>query len=320
MYPAVFHDGAKWLAFMDLGLGIPAENLLLNPGFEFVPLYWACGAAATSYPWGARSGSWSMSVASWVADHGYFYQEYTAGQAGEPYTFALWLQRDAGFNASAIELKLEWLDVVGDPLGEVTAEVSGSVDEVYRLFRVDGTAPAGTRTVRCTLWCGGVTGEGALKCDDAILISSTNRTIVEVARLVYDPELDSSPFMPRWEFLLSTPSGVVTGHVSQMRTDLDSDSDGDGVSDAQELYAGSSPLDPDSGFFFMGERTAGSGTDVILEWNSVAGRTYSVWRGTNLFSATPFQRIRARIPATPPVNQHAESLPGSAAFYRVEVE
>ncbi len=320
MYPAVFHDGAKWLAFKDLGLGIPAENLLLNPGFEFVPLYWACGMAATSYPWGARSGSWSMSVASWVADHGYFYQDYTAGQAGEPYTFALWLQRDAGFNASAIELKLEWLDVVGSPLGEVTAEVSGSVDEVYRLFRVDGTAPAGTRTVRCTLWCGGVTGEGALKCDDAILISSTTRTIVEVARLVYDPELDSSPFMPRWEFLLSTPSGVVTGHVSQMRTDLDSDSDGDGVSDAQELYAGSSPLDPDSGFFFMGERTAGSGTDVILEWNSVEGRTYSVWRGTNLFSATPFQRIRARIPATPPVNQHAESLPGSAAFYRVEVE
>ena len=67
-------------------------------------------------------------------------------------------------------------------------------------------------------------------------------------------------------------------------------------------------------------RLAGSGSDVLLQWDSVAGRHYSVWRGTNLLLATPFQRIRARVAATPPVNQHSETLPGRGAFYRVEVE
>ena len=328
MYPAVFLDGAKWLAFQDLGLGTPAENLLLNAGFEQnaggdeprSPDSWTHGSAAGSYSWGARSGTWSMSIASWaVEDYGYFYQDYAAGEPGAPYTFALWMQKDSGFNAAAVELKLEWYDGAAK-LGEQIADVRTALDETYRLFRVDGTAPAGTRTVRCTLWCGGVTGEGALKCDDAVLISSTNRAVVESARLVYDPAVDVSPFMPRWEIRLSTQSGMVTGIVSQTREDLDADTDGDGDPDGRELYAGSDPLDPESRFFFTGARLAGSGSDVLLQWDSVAGRHYSVWRGTNLLLATPFQRIRARVAATPPVNQQGETLPGAGAFYRVEVE
>ncbi|OQA29196.1 MAG: hypothetical protein BWY59_00491 [Verrucomicrobia bacterium ADurb.Bin345] len=261
-----------------------------------------------------------MSIASWaVEDYGYFYQDYAAGEPGAPYTFALWMQKDSGFNAAAVELKLEWYDGAAK-LGEQIADVRTALDETYRLFRVDGTAPAGTRTVRCTLWCGGVTGEGALKCDDAVLISSTNRAVVESARLVYDPAVDVSPFMPRWEIRLSTQSGMVTGIVSQTREDLDADTDGDGDPDGRELYAGSDPLDPESRFFFTGARLAGSGSDVLLQWDSVAGRHYSVWRGTNLLLATPFQRIRARVAATPPVNQQGETLPGAGAFYRVEVE
>ena len=53
------------------------------------------------------------------------------------------------------------------------------------------------------------------------------------AVLRFDPQVDASPFMPRWAVTLSTPSGEVSTDVSQSH-DLNGDSDGDGIADSDE--------------------------------------------------------------------------------------
>jgi hypothetical protein len=96
------------------------------------------------------------------------------------------------------------------------------------------------------------------------------------------------------------------------------DSDGDGMTDAEELYVGVDPTNKLSGFDIDGNSVGSSGTKVTISWPSAAGRTYSVYRGTSLTQKFPL--VAAGLSATAPMNTYTDTPPSSVTYYRVEVE
>ncbi len=59
------------------------------------------------------------------------------------------------------------------------------------------------------------------------------------------------------------------------------------------------------------------GSGATVSWASVAGKTYTVHKSTNL--ATGFTVLQDDLPATPPMNRFTDPTPGSTAFYIISV-
>jgi hypothetical protein len=104
----------------------------------------------------------------------------------------------------------------------------------------------------------------------------------------------------------------------------DGDSDGDGMSDRDEVIAGTDLADSNSCFrikiptsdFYMP-----NGDEVIVHWYSASNRVYHLKRSTNLNSE--FYRISpTNIRSTPPLNVHTDSTATGIGpyFYKVGVE
>ncbi|NCC49951.1 MAG: PKD domain-containing protein [Spartobacteria bacterium] len=106
------------------------------------------------------------------------------------------------------------------------------------------------------------------------------------------------------------------------------DSDGDGMLDAHELRAGYSPLN--SAEFFQlrigseqeGERSlfsTRSSQGFSLQWTSVAGRRYNMYRSTNLLAG--FEFLQGPIDAQPPKNTFIDTIAADEGclFYRIEL-
>ena len=105
----------------------------------------------------------------------------------------------------------------------------------------------------------------------------------------------------------------------------DPDTDDDGVLDGDEVPAGTNPNQAGDAFkitsfaaktgdFIMAVRTP-----YEVKWSSVAGKTYSVFRTTNLLSG--FLILQSNVLATPPVNTFIDTLPPEPkASYSVGVE
>ncbi len=106
------------------------------------------------------------------------------------------------------------------------------------------------------------------------------------------------------------------------------DSDGDGMLDHDELRAGYSPLDSADFFqLLVGSEQAGerslhgtrSSQGFSLQWNSVEGRRYNVYRSTNLLAG--FTLLQGPIDAQPPVNTYPSMIEEErdSLFYRIEL-
>jgi hypothetical protein len=97
------------------------------------------------------------------------------------------------------------------------------------------------------------------------------------------------------------------------------DTDGDGIPDWAEVIAGTNPADPNSVFKASADVQPALGGGLIIRWSSVAGKTYSLHRTTDL--AVPFTAVGTNVPASPPQNQFTDATatgPGPF-FYRVQV-
>ena len=101
--------------------------------------------------------------------------------------------------------------------------------------------------------------------------------------------------------------------------------DGDGVLDGDEVPAGTNPNQGGDAFKILpfaqktGDFIMAVGTPYEVKWSSVEGKTYSVFRTTNLLLG--FEIVRSNVLATPPVNTYIDNLPPEPkASYSVGVE
>ncbi len=96
------------------------------------------------------------------------------------------------------------------------------------------------------------------------------------------------------------------------------DFDGDGLSNGAEVVAGTLPTDAGSVFALSSPGESETSGDFVLRWYSVAGRSYTVLRGTVLSGG--FSPIATGIAATPPVNAYTTTATSVSAYYMIAVE
>ena len=100
------------------------------------------------------------------------------------------------------------------------------------------------------------------------------------------------------------------------------DSDGDGMKDGDEPFAGTDPLDGDSvlGFTsFLHSQT--NGTSVV-QWKSVSGKTYGVWRSSNLVAGFT-QAVATNVAGVAPLNVVTDTAPAAGSgpwLYQIRVK
>lgn len=121
------------------------------------------------------------------------------------------------------------------------------------------------------------------------------------------------------DFNQDTKSNVQ--HYQDGTDPTDPDSDGDGMSNTNELLAGTLPLDASS---FLGltqiVRQAGS-TGIVVRWQSVDGKRYTLSRATNLVTGFDY-RVQTNILGIAPANVATDNntVGTGPCSYRIELE
>ncbi len=122
-----------------------------------------------------------------------------------------------------------------------------------------------------------------------------------------DSDGDGIPDAWEWQYY---------GHVTNVPPWLDGDEDGAGA--YQEYVAGTDPLSASSVFQVAGVRNA-QGRHVI-QWPSVEGRLYTLSRCTNLLNQADAVLLASDLPATPPMNSHTDLVSSARShFYILQV-
>jgi len=97
------------------------------------------------------------------------------------------------------------------------------------------------------------------------------------------------------------------------------DPDGDQISNHDEWVAGTDPHDPQSALrLFIVPDPSG----IMLSWQSVGTRTYTLERATNISSAANFTPIAENLFGLPPTNNYRDFPPAdaTAVFYRIRTD
>jgi len=126
---------------------------------------------------------------------------------------------------------------------------------------------------------------------------------------IVDTDLDGLPDW--WE-------QTYVGHL--LGAQASADADGDGASNFAEWVAGTNPTNPASCLRLL-TPTFTATNSIIIQWPSVAGKSYRLERATNLVAG--FNAIvRSNIAATPPTNSELDTafLPTQPRYYRILVE
>ena len=121
-------------------------------------------------------------------------------------------------------------------------------------------------------------------------------------------DLDGNGVCDDWEI----------AYLGALGTNLNEDSDGDGLTNYQEYLADTNPLDPNSRFAFIDIKVESAG--VLLRWSSVPERVYTVFRSEDLSSG--FTAIRTGERAVSNIHQYRDTnaSPTRPNFYRLTVE
>ena len=114
-------------------------------------------------------------------------------------------------------------------------------------------------------------------------------------------------------------AGTTTIQANFAIIDTDSDTDGDGMRNRDEILAGTDPTRPDSVLSMAAPLFHHAGSEFVVHWHSVSNRRYSLRAATNLLSGFDLI-LRTNIPATPPINAYTDTVDGARSrFYRVGV-
>lgn len=102
------------------------------------------------------------------------------------------------------------------------------------------------------------------------------------------------------------------------------DSDGDGMTDIQETAAGTDPNNAGSvlSLRLMNASAGAGGQGKVIQWPSVAGKSYTVLRSTNLMATPAFTPLASHIQGTGSLVSctDTEVPPNGACFYKIQVE
>ena len=113
----------------------------------------------------------------------------------------------------------------------------------------------------------------------------------------------------------SSPTAPSSQTLSLVST---ADNDGDGVSNAAEVAAGTNPLDASSVFKITSIAPA-SGGGITVTWSTVAGKTYSVESTANLASGS-WTQIATGLSSSTGTGTYTDPNPGTGKiFYRIKV-
>ena len=143
-----------------------------------------------------------------------------------------------------------------------------------------------------------------MHCDDLVL--STNSVVIGDAL-----DRDSDGIPDWWE--------ATYGMNSMSGADAGLDDDLDGVSNADEYWAGTLPND--SGSIFAVNFMAPLESGLILRWSSVSNQIYAIGESTNLVTGG-WNSVVTNLTATPPQNSYTGAPPAAAnqRFYRISTQ
>ena len=162
-------------------------------------------------------------------------------------------------------------------------------------------------------------------CRDAGILESWMTNAVDLDG--HPRVINVRPDLGAYEFVFSETDfdgdGVSNAvEVSQLGSDPNrADTDDDGLSDGEEIIAGTSATNATSCFTLHGNDAATPGpSGTVLRWPSAEGRLYTVSKSTNLTDG--FTLILATdLPATPPLNTFTDTTAAaqSGGCYRISV-
>ena len=112
---------------------------------------------------------------------------------------------------------------------------------------------------------------------------------------------------------------VALGWHALARALFETDRDGDGVCDGEELIAGTSPTDAGDRLTLSLDAAAGT-QPPVLRWRGASNRWYAIQESTALVSGAVWSNRAEHLAATGSVHAHPVDVSGGRSFFRLAVE